>query len=98
MLRSNLPRIEREKFSYAGVRIAVRLVALDYNRNPHAYADSKPLAVLELADKHRLLFPALHPHLVYVARMLTEGHTLAAIRRMTVVPVVRSLHKWRPNR
>jgi hypothetical protein len=95
--RIHVPPIENDTLTYVGIRVAVRLVALDYKRNPVPYRSHPPTAVLHLAGRLRMAFPALWPPLVFVAKALAQGSRLAEVRSMDVEHAVRALHKRRPT-
>lgn len=96
MKRLHIPPIERDTLTFVGIRVAVRMVASDARRHADAYAHSKPLAILHMAERQRLLFPLLYQPLVYVAKAIEQGYTLSDIRCMDVAPAPRALHKRRP--
>lgn len=95
--RNNVPPIERDTFTYVGIRVAVRLVALDYKRNPGHYDDYRPAGALMLAGRLRMLYPSLWAPIVFVSKALAQGHTLAEVRTMDVAYTARALHKRRPS-
>jgi len=95
--RVHVPPIENDTLTYVGIRVAVRLVALDYRRNPIPYNHHAPTAVLVLAGKLRMLFPGMHSPLVFVAKALAQGYRLVDVRSMDVEYTVRALHKRRPT-
>lgn len=97
MTRRYLPPIERDTFTYVGVRVAIQLAAIDYRRRGSPSAEHHPTAVLNLAGRLRMLFPSMFPPLVFVAKGLSQGYTLRDLRFMYVEPAARALHKRRPR-
>lgn len=96
--RPYLPPIEREQLPYSIIRVACRLVLLDYHHRPQAYHQHPPSAVLALATRQRLLFPSLYPHLVFIAKALAQGMRLTEIRTCPVEAAPRSIAKRRVRR
>ncbi len=97
MNRIHVPPLERDGLTYVGVRVAVRMVALDARHKPEKYATSRPLAILGLAERQRLLFPLMYWPLVFVAKAIEQGYTLAECRCMDIAQAPRALHKRRPS-
>jgi len=91
--RIHVPPIERDTLTYVGIRVAVRLIALDYHHHPSHYAESRPLGVLNLAQRMRLLFPQMWQPLVYVSKCVGQGVPLIEVRRLDIAYAPRALHK-----
>lgn len=90
--------LERDTFTRVQIRVAVRLVVLDYHRHAKAYAAHPPTAVLNLAGRLRLLFPSMFSALTFVAKALAQGYRLAVISSLSLEPAPRSLAKRRVRR
>lgn len=99
MYRTHIPPIERDTLNYVQIRIAVRMVILDFHKRPERYHVSPATAALDLAYRSRLLFPLLFQSLVFVAKAMSEGCKLKDIRQYTLDYAPRALHKRRlPSR
>lgn len=94
----NRPPLERTTFTRVLVRVSVKLVVLDYHHRPASYRGHPPTAVLNLAQRLRLLFPSLHSPLIFVAKALQQGYRLADISDLSLEPAPRSLAKRRIRR
>ena len=97
MNRLHVPPIERDTLSYVGIRVAVRMIALDYKKRPEAYTDLPAMGILRLAERSRLLWPWMYSPLTFVAKAVSQGSTLAEVRCMDIAYAPRALHKRRPS-
>jgi hypothetical protein len=97
MTRNFLPPIEHEKLTYVGIRVGCRLAIADYRRHPDKYTHHAPTAVLQLAERLRMLFPQMYPYLVFIAKALAQGYSLKEVRWLVVDYSPRALHKRRPH-
>lgn len=87
--------IERESLTRATIRVCIRLIVIDYRKNPHKYS-YKPSGVLDLAERLRPPFPELYGTLIYISKALATGLSLAQIRHAPVEWAIRSIAKRRP--
>jgi len=91
--RTHVPPLEKDSFTYVGVRVAVRLIAVDYRHNPAHYRPHAPSGILSLASRLRMCFPSMFGPLVFVAKAVEQGYSLAEVRCMNVAYSPRALHK-----
>jgi len=95
--RPLLPPIEREPAQMALIRIACRLVELDYRRHPDLYASYPPLRISALAEMQRQggVAKGLYGTLIYISKAVACGHKLQALPYHTPDLVWRAIHKRR---